>query len=85
MTGDTFSKSSAELSPETLNADDVESFLLHHLAQHTLDEPRFGVRDAHGHVAAQPQHIVLRLDKVHTTPHAVLDQLACLPAAIILD
>jgi predicted oxidoreductase len=30
MTGDTFSKSSAELSPETLNADDVESFLLHH-------------------------------------------------------
>ena len=30
MTGDTFSKSSPELSPETLNADDVESFLIHH-------------------------------------------------------
>ena len=63
----------------------LQSFLLHHLAQHTLDEPRFGVRNAHGHVATQPQHIVLRLDKVHTAPHTVLDQLACLPAAIILD
>ena len=30
MTGDTFSQSSAELPPETLNADDVESFLINH-------------------------------------------------------